>query len=175
MVSKPLTAKDKSRGTFFNYFFRRTHLVSFNTAWYFLTENWNLLLFWLLQSLSFLYIFDWHLSIPFSGCLRTAVSIEFSYFYSSLIKKNISCPKFHSKHRHGDKVLERGMGGWGQQKCLNGLRWGVSARGPQGEEEAAMAWQTMMCCSVFWYSDSHLRPLSWVKVHAWVGVWKFDS
>lgn len=27
----------------------------------------------------------------------------------------------------------------------------------------------------FQYSDSHLRPDTWVKVYAWVGVWKCDS
>lgn len=49
-----------------------------------------------------------------------AASIEFCYFYSPLIKKNKrnpqpECPKFHSKHCHGDKVLskKRGYGGVG--------------------------------------------------------------
>lgn len=34
-VSTPPTVKDKSRGTFFNYSVRGTHLVSFDAAWYF--------------------------------------------------------------------------------------------------------------------------------------------
>lgn len=41
-----------------------------------------------------------------------------------IISRVLSCPKFYSKHRHGDKVPERGMGwqeGGCRQKSLKGL------------------------------------------------------
>lgn len=47
---------------------------------------------------------------------------------------------------------------------------------PEGcrEGKAAMARLKMRCCSVFWYSHSHFRPLGvQAKVKAWVGVWSW--
>lgn len=56
-------------------------------------------------------------------------------------------------------MLEMGWGGgWdeGESRSVSmGCDEGFRARGPQGKKRRL----EMRCCSVFWYSDSHFRPL----------------
>lgn len=64
-----------------------------------------------------------------------------------IIPRVLSCPKFYSKHRHGDKVLERGMGwdgmGWGgcqkaESQRIAMMRWSWIASGKTRHENEAL-------------------------------------
>lgn len=132
--------RDKSRDIFFNYFSRGTHLCGLYTAWYFCLKIefcYYAKGSQVVSSFCMFDIYQYHSMVAYEQQFPSYSANSASknkIKFRKRVKEKISCPKISFKTSPWRQSAWGLRGGWVQQKCLNRLPRGVSAKGPQGKK-----------------------------------------